>query len=98
MDKKLQDLIFALCDGFSSTDVIVSHICDQRRLARLVHYAWKQEIGFNPDMFKEALTRTNNFQNLSNEELDTKANDLCKQADFGKSLLYATFDLEKLTI
>lgn len=98
MDEKLQELIFAVCDGFPTRDVCVSHICDQRRLARMAYYAWKNEIGFHPDMFQEALKATELFKSLPEEEIDSKSNELCLQADFAKSMFHAAFDLENLSV
>ena len=62
----------------------------------MVHYAWKHEIGFHPDMFKEALKNSELFQNLPDEELNLKSRELCCQADFAKSMFHAAFDLENL--
>lgn len=98
MDSRLQELILDVCHGFPSRDVSVSHIFDFRRFAKMVHYAWKNEIGFHPDMFKDALRSDNLFNSLSEEELEAKASELCSQADFAKTIFHAAFDLEKLTI
>lgn len=64
----------------------------------MVHYAWKQNIGFHPDMFKDSLKETELFQNLLEEVLDAKSAELCRQADFAKGILHAAFDLENLKI
>ncbi len=98
MEEELQKLIYTLCDGFPTRDVIVSNISDHKRLAIMAHYAWKHEIGFHPDMFKEALKATRMFKNLSERELEDKANLLCNQADFATSMFHAAFDLAKLSI
>lgn len=98
MDDKLQELVHTVCQGFPTCDVKVSQVFDLRRLARMVHYAWKNNIGFHPDMFKDELKETRLFQNLSDEELDAKSSQLCHQADFAKGILHATFDLEHLKI
>lgn len=98
MDEKLQELIFALCGGFPTHDVCVSQVFDQRRFARMAHYAWKHNIGFHPDMFQEALKATELFKSLPEEEIYKKANQLYLQADFAKSMFHAAFDLEKLSI
>ena len=98
MDKKLQELIFAVCDGFPTRDVSVSHVFDQRRFAIMAHYAWKHNLGFHPDMFQEALKATELFKSLPEEDLEKKANQLCIRADFAKSMFHAAFELEKLSI
>lgn len=98
MDEILQELISRVCEGFPSRDVIISNVSDQKRLAVMSHYAWKHKIGFHPDMFRDALKSTSMFKCLKEEELDSKANELCNQADFAKSLFHAAFDLEKLSI
>ena len=64
----------------------------------MVHYAWKHDIGFHPEMFKKALKETELFRNLSDEVLNNKSAELCNQADFAKGILHATFDIEKLSI
>ena len=69
MDETLQELIQNVCSGFPSFDVSVSNLFDQRRFARMAHYAWKHEIGFHPDMFKNALMNTNLFQTLPENAL-----------------------------
>lgn len=98
MEEKLKELIFKVCAGFPTRDVCICNISDQKRFARMSHYAWKYELGFHPDMFKEALSSLDKFKCLSGDELDTKANELCKEADFAKSMFHAAFDLEKLSI
>lgn len=98
MDEKLQELIQTVCSGFPTLDVNVSQVFDLRRFARMVHYAWKNEIGFHPDMFTEALKKAELFKNLNEDELESKANELCHQADFAKSMFHATFKLEKLSL
>ncbi len=98
MDETLQELIYKVCSEFPTLDVEVCNIFDQRRFARMTHYAWKNGIGFHPDMFKNALKHSNLFQGLCEEELDEKSSQLCHQADFAKNMLHATFDLEHLTI
>lgn len=72
MDKKLQELIFAVCDGFPTRDVSVSQVFDQRRFAIMAHYAWKHNLGFHPDMFQEALKATELFKSLPEEDLEKK--------------------------
>ena len=64
----------------------------------MAHYAWKHEIGFHPDMFKDALMKTELFHSLPEQEIETRADELCHQADFAKSIFHAAFDLENLTI
>ena len=64
----------------------------------MAHYAWKNQKVFNPDMFKEVLLSVEKFQNLSEEEIEGMANELCSQADFATSLFHAAFDLNKSTI
>lgn len=76
----------------------VSNVFDQRKFARMAHYAWKHEIGFHPDMFRDALKNTDIFQSLPENEIEAKAHELCRQADFAKSVFHAAFDLENLTI
>lgn len=98
MDQELQNLIQRLCLGFPTHDVNVSQIFDMRRFARMVHYAWKNEIGFHPEMFKNALKETDLFGNLSEEVLDAKSAQLCHQSDLAKGVLHAAFDIEKLSI
>ncbi len=98
MNENLQALIQNVCSGFPTYDVGVSNVFDQRRFVRMVHYAWKHEIGFHPDMFKNALMKTDLFHSLSENEIETKASELCLQADFAKSMFHAAFDLENLTI
>ena len=44
MDEELQDLIVKVCTGFPTHDVTITNIFDQRRFARMVHHAWKNEI------------------------------------------------------
>ncbi len=63
----------------------------------MAHYAWKQEICFHPDMFKEALQSNVAFSNLSEEDLEDKAHELCNQADFAKMMFHTAFDIEGLT-
>ncbi len=98
MDEKLQKLLYAVCSGFPTRDVRVCNIFDQRRLVRMAHYAWKNNIGFHPDMFKCAMKNIELFQSLSEEELDSKAEYLCLQADSAKSVFHVAFDLEHLSI
>ncbi|MCC8071269.1 MAG: hypothetical protein LIO90_05650 [Bacteroidales bacterium] len=98
MDNTLQNLIVDVCQGFPTQDVGVSNINDAKRLARMAHYAWKHEIGFHPDMFNEALRGSAVFANLSDEDLEDKARELCHQADFAKLMFHAAFDLEGLTL
>ncbi|MBD5263286.1 MAG: hypothetical protein HDS39_04345 [Bacteroides sp.] len=98
MDERLQELIFAVCNGFPTRDVSVSQVFDQQRFARMVHYAWKHNLGFHPDMFQEALKATELFKSLPEEEIDAKSDELCLQADFAKSMFHAAFDLDKLSI
>ncbi|WP_300906032.1 hypothetical protein [uncultured Bacteroides sp.] len=98
MDETLQELIQKVCSGFPSYDVGVSNVFDLRRFAKMAHYAWKHEIGFHPEMFKEALMNTDQFHSLSENEIEAKADELCQQADFAKSMFHAAFDLENLTI
>lgn len=98
MDKTLQGLIEDVCKGFPSPDVEVTNVFDERRFARMAHYAWKHELGFNPKMFKDALKETPNFQRLSEDALEKKANELCLQACFAKAMFHAAFDLENLSI
>ena len=64
----------------------------------MVHYAWKHNLGFHPDMFQEALKATELFKSLPEEEIDAKSDELCLQADFAKSMFHAAFDLDKLSI
>jgi len=96
MDEKLKEYIYKVCSGFTTQDVRVSHIFDQRRFAKMAHYAWKHEIGFHPDMFKEALLSVELFKHLSDAELDTKSSELCHQADFAKAMFHAAFDFGNL--
>ncbi len=98
MDETLKELIQKVCSGFPSFDVSVSNHFDQRRFVRMAHYAWKHEIGFHPDMFKNALMNTNLFQTLPENEIEAMATELCHKADFAKSMFHMAFDLEKLTI
>lgn len=98
MDETLQDLIQKVCFGFPTYDVGVSNVFDLRRFAKMAHYAWKYEIGFNPDMFKDALMNTELFHSLPEQEIEEKAYELCRQADFAKSMFHAAFDLENLKI
>jgi len=49
-------------------------------------------------MFKDALMNTDQFHSLSENEIEAKADELCQQADFAKSMFHAAFDLENLTI
>lgn len=98
MDKEFQKLIGNVCAGFPTHDVQLSNIFDIRRFARMAHYAWIHDIGFHPDMFKEALKETELFKNLSDEALDIKSQELCRQADLVKSMFHAAFDLEHLSI
>ena len=92
MDQELQNLIQLVCSSFTTYDVKVSHIFDLRRFARMAHYAWKHDIGFHREMFKNALKETELFGNLTDEELDEKSLDLCLQAEFAKGILHAAFD------
>ncbi len=96
--KKLQELIQDVCNGFPTQDVEIINVFDQRRFAQMAHYAWKQGIGFHPDMFKEALMNTDLFRSLPENEIEAKADELCQQADFAKSMFHAAFDLDNLTI
>ena len=64
---------------------------DQRGFARMAHYAWKNEIGFHPDMFKEVLINTDMFRYLSENEIKAKANEICRQADYAKAMYHAAF-------
>lgn len=98
MEEKLQELIRNVCSGFTTFDVKVSHIFDVRRFAIVAHYAWKHNIGFHPDMFKTALKSTKLFQTLPDEDIEAKAYELCRQADFAKSIFHAAFELENLSI
>ena len=98
MDEKLQDLIHEVCSGFQTHDVNVSQVFDLRRFARMTHYAWKNNIGFHPDMFTEALKETVLFKSLNEDELESKANELCCQADFAKSMFHVAFEIEKLSL
>lgn len=98
MDETLQELIQNVCSGFPTYDVGVSNVFDQRRLAKMAHYAWKHGIGFHPNMFKNALMKTELFQSLQEYEIETKADELCHQANFAKSMFHAAFDLENLKI
>ena len=98
MDETLQELIQKVCSEFPTYDVGVSNVFDLRRFAKMAHYAWKQGIGFHPDMFKNALMNTEVFHYLQEHEIETKAHELCQQADFAKSVFHAAFDLENLTI
>lgn len=98
MDVTLQNLIQQVCSGFPTLDVEVTNVFDQRRFARMSHYAWKHKIGFHPDMFKNALMNTDLFRTLPDIELEAKSKQLCRQADFIKSIFHAAFDLENLTI
>lgn len=98
MEDKLQDLIFKVCEGLTSLDVSIYHIFDQRRFARMAHFAWKNGIGFHPEMFKIALKKIEKFNCLTDEEIEQKSHELCTQADLTKSMFHAAFDLEGLTI
>lgn len=98
MDETLQELIQKVCSGFPTYDVGVSNVFDQRRFAKMVYYAWKHAIGFHSDMFKNALMNTELFHSLPEHEIEAKADELCQQADFAKSMFHAAFDLENLTI
>ena len=98
MDETLQELIQKVCSGFPTHDVGVSNVFDQRRFAKMAHFAWKHAIGFHPDMFKKALMNTELFHSLQEHEIETKAHELCQQADFARSMFHAAFDLENLTI
>lgn len=95
MDQELQDLIQCVCSGFTTHDVRVSQIFDVQRFAKMTHYAWKHEIGFHPEMFKKALRGTEVFRNLSEEELDEKSRELCRQADLAKDILRVASEIEK---
>ncbi len=64
----------------------------------MVHYAWKNHLSFNTEDFKETLKVVDKFKNLSEENLETKATELCDQAEFAKSMFYAGFELENLSI
>ena len=98
LEEHLQELINNVCGGFPTRDVEIINVFDQRRFARLVHYAWKQGIGFHPDMFMNALKETELFKGLSEKEIETKAHELCNKADFAKSMFHAAFELENLSI
>ncbi|MDE6650126.1 MAG: hypothetical protein K2K45_09385 [Muribaculaceae bacterium] len=98
MDETLKELIQKVCSGFPTNDVVVSNVFDQRRFAKMAHYAWKHEIGFHPDMFKDTLMKTELFQSLTEQEIEARADELCQQADFAKSIFHAAFDLENLSI
>ncbi len=98
MDGKLQELIYEVCNGFPSRDVKISQIFDQRRFVRMVHYAWKNNLSFNTEDFKETLKVVDKFKNLSEENLETKAIELCDQAEFAKLMFYTAFELENLSI
>lgn len=97
MKDQLKYLIENVCSGLTSLDVSISQIFDQCRFARMAHYAWKNEIGFHPEMFKEALKKIEKFNRLSEEELELKSRELCSQADFAKSMFHAAFDMENLS-
>lgn len=98
MEEQLQSLIRELCSNLTSQDVRISNVFDLRRFAKLTHYAWIHDLGFHPDMFKDALKEVELFQSLSDEELNAKSAKLCHYADFAKSMFKAAFDLEKLTL
>lgn len=99
MEEQLQSLIRELCSNFTSQDVrISSNVFDLRRFAKLTHYAWIHDLGFHPDMFKNALKEVELFQSLSDDDLNAKSAELCHYADFAKSIFKAAFDLEKLTL
>ena len=98
MNDNLKKLIQDLCAGFPTQDVCVSNVFDQRRFARMVHYAWKQDKNFNQEVFKNVLKETELFKNLSDEELEKKSEVLCHYANFAKSMVYTAFNLEKLPI
>ncbi len=98
MEEHLQELIHNVCNGFPTRDVEIINVFDQRRFARMAHYAWKHGIGFHPDMFMNALKETELFRNLSEKEIEAKAHELCNQADFAKSMFHAAFELENLSI
>lgn len=98
MNETLHELIQKVCSGFSTYDVGVSNVFDQRRFAKMAHYAWKHAIGFHPDIFKTALMNTELFQSIPEHEIEAKAEELCLQADFAKSMFHAAFDIENLTI
>lgn len=98
MEKHLQKLIHNVCNGFPTRDVEIINVFDQRRFALMAHYAWKQGIGFHPDMFMDALKETELFKSLSEKEIEAKAHKLCNQADFAKSMFHAAFELENLSI
>lgn len=98
MEDRLQELIRNVCSGFPTVDVNVSHIFDARRFAIMVHFAWKHDIGFHPDMFKAALKATELFQAMPDNVIEEKASELCYQADFAKSMYHAAFDLEHLSL
>lgn len=98
MDEKLQGLIHEVCSGFPTHDVNLSQVFDLRRFARMTHYAWKNNIGFHPEMFTEALKEADMFKNLNEDELESKAYELCCQADFAKSMFHAAFDIENLSL
>lgn len=98
MENKLQELINSLCSGFITTDVRISHICDVRRFATMIHYAWKHDTGFHPDMFYTGLKQSKLFQSLPENELTEKSAELCKQADLVWLVFRAAFDIEKLSL
>lgn len=98
MEKHLQELIHEVCESLPTRDVEITNVFDLRRFAQMAHYAWKQEIGFHPDMFTNALKATELFKNLPEEDIKAKALKLCSKADFAKSMFHAAFDLVKLSI
>lgn len=98
METKLQELIKDVCDGFTSPDVSVMHITDARRFAIMAYHAWKHNIAFHPDMFKEALEATEMFETLSDQEIEEKSNNLCHHADFAKMMFRTAFEIERLSL
>ena len=98
MDDKLQELIFEVSSHLTPGDLKISHIFDLRRFAKMAHYAWINEIGFHPSMFKESLKKAELFSSIPEDTLEDMALQLCIQADFAKSMFHAAFDIEKLPI
>lgn len=99
MDQKLLEMTQAVCSGFTTRDVNVYQILlNLHEFQRMVYYAWKLNVGFNPFMFKNALKRTKIFQDLSEEELDEKSSELCYLANFAESMFHAAFEeIDKLS-
>ena len=98
MEETLQNLILELCLQFPYRDVNITNIFDQRRFVKVVHYAWKYEIGFHPYLFKTALEATELFGSLPENEIEQASRELCIKADFVKSMFHSAFDLENLSI